>query len=308
MPAVLGGWLARALRAAGAVFAFSPAQQRPRGFVWDFNQLGYAGTHRVGYKVFLEVSRETGADGTIKAMQPQSSLLQVAGFEGPFDLLLTLVRERKLDVSEISLRQVTEDFLHYVKSQTMTPERLGDFLVVAATLLLLKVRQLLPRLSPEEAQEVRELTGRLQVYQLFREQGTRLQARWGRAQLFSAGAFSPAFLPAGRQALTSTGKPFQAVPISVAELESAFHRIITRLPKTIDVKAHVRSRGKSLEECVEIFLRRLAQAEKFSFGETVAGKARQEIAVSFLAVLELARQQRLSLQQTPAAELTISKV
>src|SRR5688572_3157001 len=119
------------------------------------------------------------------------SLISVEGFEGPFDLLLELTRARKLDISKISLRKVTDDFLTYINEQRLSPEVLGDYLVVAATLLLLKVRRMTARLSEEEEAEVTNLAERLSVYKLFRERAEILREQWGEHQLFSQGSFGP---------------------------------------------------------------------------------------------------------------------
>lgn len=213
--------------------------------------------------------------------------VKLENFEGPFDLLLELAQERRLDITVVSLRQLTDDFLAYVKSGAGTPELLGDFLVVAATLLLVKVRQLLPRLSPDEAQAVTSLTERLAAYQPFREAAEELRRLWGQGRLFGVAALA--------------SKPRQvsgrAPAVSGQWLAEALHNLVERLPRPASARAHLRPRGKSLAEWVKVIADRVARLEQLVFQHVVAGSARQDVAVSFLAVLELARKRQVSLHQ-----------
>lgn len=225
-------------------------------------------------------------------------VVKLENFEGPFDLLLELVRAHELDISKISLRQVADDFLQYIEKEALLPELLGDFLVVAATLLLLKVRRLLPRLSETEEVEVEDLTTRLTAYQAFRQQADWIREQWGRRFLFSRAAFGPAFARPSTSAKATADRSAGSVAISLSELGQAFRAAIARLPKSTDVRAHVRPRGRSFQECLNLFLERLQQARSLVFQNAVQGVPREETAVSFLAVLELARQRRVNLSQS----------
>lgn len=231
-------------------------------------------------------------------MHPQRSLIHVEGDGGPFDLLLELIRERKLDVSALSLREITDDFLTYLTQHTIRPEFLGDFLIVAATLLLIKTRRLSLHLESDEEEEVEQLTQRLAAYQDFRAQGQWIGRHWGRTPLFSLGSFAPESRAAGK------------LPrVSVEHLVVAMLRMRERLPKPIAVRAYMRPRGKSLQECIDFFWVRLAALEQVVFQQAVSGNSRQDVAMSFLAILELARQQQIELTQTGVgSELMISRV
>lgn len=222
--------------------------------------------------------------------------IKLENFEGPFDLLLELAQQRRLDVTSLSLRQITDDFLAYVKSGECTPELLGDFLVVAATLLLLKVRQLLPRLSAEEDQEVASLTQRLAAYQPFREVAEQLRTRWGKYVLMSGGG--------------KVVSPFAyTFELPEGALTGALDELLVRLPKPIEVRAHLRPQGRSLAEWLALFTERLRQLEQLVFQKAVRGSSSQDVAISFLAVLELARKQEIILSQSALHEdLVVRKV
>ena len=231
-------------------------------------------------------------------MPAQRSLIHLEGFEGPFDLLLELIRERKLDVSTLSLREITNDFLLYLETHSLRPEFLGDFLVVAATLLLLKAREVLPKpLGEEEEEEIEQLKARLALYHEYREQGAVLAALWQAAPLFSLGSFAPPV-----RVDTSGSMPLMAP----AALANFFQGIARRLPKTLPVRLARRPSGKSLQECLDLFWSRARELQRLVFQQVVAGSSRQDVATSFLAILELARQQRVKLSQdTALAEIII---
>ena len=95
-----------------------------------------------------------------------------AVYEGPLDLLLELIEKRKLLINDISLAQVADDFIVYVNTQPHLPVgEVADFIALAATLLLLKSRSLLPSLTltDEESHDIKELEYRLALYQLVKE-------------------------------------------------------------------------------------------------------------------------------------------
>jgi segregation and condensation protein A len=102
--------------------------------------------------------------------------LKTSYFEGPLELLLSLIEEKKLHISEISLAQVTEDYLNYINAISESSKTLLDrsqFVVVAATLILIKARSLVPtiELSQEETESIDDLTERLRLYEIVKRYG-----------------------------------------------------------------------------------------------------------------------------------------
>ena len=93
-------------------------------------------------------------------------------FTGPLDLLLQLVEKKNLAITELSLAQVTQEYVAFLNEQEeINPEDLADFLVIASTLLLIKSRSLLPSLvlAPEEETEIMDLETRLKIYKLYKD-------------------------------------------------------------------------------------------------------------------------------------------
>src|ERR1035437_5071640 len=114
--------------------------------------------------------------------------IKTNAFEGPFGLLLRLVEERKLFINEISLAQVTEDYLKYINGlETITPAEISSFIVVAATLILIKSKSLLPNLnlSSEEESDIRNLEERLRLYELYTRLSENLKNEFGKNMIFA---------------------------------------------------------------------------------------------------------------------------
>ena len=224
-------------------------------------------------------------------------------FEGPLGLLLELIEKEKLAISEISLAKVTDDYVQYVKSlEKLDPEQLAEFLVVAAQLMLIKSRSLLPALkfSEEEEASVEELEKRLAEYQRMREVAKELkkvEAR--RMQIFTREAYrgmEPVFYPPPK--------------LTFVMLRDAFTSFLSSLPKFEKLAEEKIRYIISLEERITHIKSFLQNTLVRAFSDIVKGsKEKVEVIVSFLAVLELAKQKFIALEQEmPFADITVKKI
>lgn len=214
-------------------------------------------------------------------------------FEGPLELLLTLIEKRKLLINEISLAKVADDFIAYVQGHQRFP--LGEtaqFVFVASTLLLIKSRSLLPQLelTEEEQASVEELEARLKLYQIFRGVGKLLQRDFGKFILYTQAKRpipEPVFSPDGQT--------------SIGGIHNAIRRVLTNLPKPPEKKPQVQvEKIVSLEEMIDRLTTRVQNALKTSFHQFSGhgkGAARVEVVVSFLAMLELVKQGIVNVEQ-----------
>ncbi|GIV59115.1 MAG: segregation and condensation protein A [Rhodothermaceae bacterium] len=214
-------------------------------------------------------------------------------FEGPLDLLLFFIRRDELDIYDIPIAQIADEFLAYVRLlEEIDLDGVGDFLYMAALLIGIKARMLLP--SPEVDEEGepldprRELVERLLEYIRFKEAAQALAGRHEvRAELFTR----------GRAAEVRDGErpdPSEALlENSVYDLVSALRRILTR-PSEEPVH-QVRREEYTIEEQSAFVLAQVFSGQRVSFVRLVAGRTRAFIIATFLAVLELARQGHLSL-------------
>ena len=213
-------------------------------------------------------------------------------FEGPLDLLLFFIRRDELDIHDIPIAQITDEFLGYVRvMEKIDLDGVGDFIYMAAVLINIKVRMLLP--SPEVDDEGdpldprRELVERLLEYVRFKEAAHRLaQQHEAREQHFVRGA-------AGRPDAPAVREP--DVEGTLFDLIAALGRILTEAPDDEAVHA-VRRVEYTVEEQTDVVLTMLrAQTERVPFREIVAHRSKAYVIATFLAVLELVRQRQVDL-------------
>ena len=225
-------------------------------------------------------------------IQANSFQVKTEKFEGPFDLLVSLIEKRKLHVSDVSLAQVADDYIKYVNEQENFPvEETANFILIAATLLLIKSKNLLPTidLTSEEESDVVELENRLTLYKKFRRIALLLWPHWGKHTLYER-----SFVPEREPMFV----PDDAVTPEV--LEASVSDFLQRAQKQFKAipKATVRE-VVSLEEMMESLSKRIQKSLSMSFSE-FSGMGRADkvnVVVSFLAMLELVKQGALSVVQ-----------
>ncbi len=214
--------------------------------------------------------------------------LATPAFEGPLEVLLNLIEERKMSVSDVSLSEVCDAYLGYVEKLPELP--LGEtaqFVLVASTLLLIKSRALLPtlQLSDDEKESVEELERRLARYALVRKGAKLLRKEWGRAPLALA-AKAPA-----RPSVFSAGE------VSASTILEAARAFINMLPKPEAVAEALVAPVLRLEDVIVNLKSRLSSALRTRFSELTKSRDRGEVIVYFLAMLELVRSGSASVSQ-----------
>jgi segregation and condensation protein A len=215
--------------------------------------------------------------------------IKTEAFEGPFELVLDLIDARKLLVNDLALAAITEDFIKHVRAQEIFPvEETATFVQIAATLLLVKSKSLIPDLSltDEEQEDVDDLKKRLEAYEKVREAARELARILGKRPMYEAGErkAEPVFAPA--RDLTK-----EALAEALARVLAA-REAVEELPE-----ARVRN-VVSIEEMMDRLAKRVQQAMTLSFKD-FAGSAQEkvEVIVSFLALLELVKQGAVAAEQ-----------
>ncbi|MDR1713163.1 MAG: segregation/condensation protein A [Coriobacteriales bacterium] len=227
--------------------------------------------------------------------------VKIESFEGPFQLLLALVSEQKVDIGRISVTEVADQYLAYMDTmRDLDMDVASDFLVVAATLLALKAAALLPDeqaslgddlddLSPDEARDI--LVTRLIAYKQFKNVAAALGARSeseGRMHSRSAGLES-AFL--GLLPDYLEGVTLHSLAVICADL--AARREVFLLEAE-----HIASRPIPVENRIDVVLRQLEQTRITSFSNLLEGSSDPTfIVVNFLALLELYHRGMIDLEQ-----------
>lgn len=247
--------------------------------------------------------------------------LTLTNFEGPFDLLLSLIARRKLDITEVALAEVTDEFMSYISAlyDRGTSEALNqasDFLVTAATLLDLKAARLLPRGTVETEEdlallEARDLLfARLLQYRAYREVSAVLQTRFQReAQRFPRKvALEPQFKKVLPELVFDIGAQEFAQIAAVALSKSHFEDDAAEGERLS--LGHLREPLTSIEAEERFLLSCLNDQREHTFAELVKGAGEFEIAVvRFLAVLELVRRKSVqAVQADPLGEITLTLV
>lgn len=225
------------------------------------------------------------------AHAPHLVSLKLASFEGPLDLLLQLIEQERLPITQVAIGQVTEQYLQVLRAHEagMRPDMLADFLVVAARLLWYKTKALFPTLA-EDAEEEQDLASQLRVYQRFVEAAKGIQqlAHKGRV-LFSRDR------PLGFHEEVLFTPPAR---VHTETLHAYMRAVIEGLTPLIRHAKEVAKQTISLRDTitrVESFLR---QGNAASFTQLLQNaRSRTEIIVTFLAVLELVKQRTVRVRQ-----------
>lgn len=220
--------------------------------------------------------------------------IHLPNFDGPFDLLLYFIERDELDVRDIPIASITRDFLEYVRLMQMFDlELAGEFLVMAATLMQLKARMLLPATAdadaPPEADPRAELAERLMTYKMFKEAAAELSAcaDTNRYTMYRT-------LFDGEQLHLSYGDSLKNA--SLFDLIRALQKALARTPKELPLHV-VQSREVTVEERVEEILTLLAARRSVSFLQAIKGLPRSYVVATFLAVLEMVKNRLIRISQ-----------
>ena len=229
--------------------------------------------------------------------------LDLDAFEGPFDLLLTLVLREELELAEVDVAEIVLSFCSRLEEQgRLDLDSCGEFLVLVAALLELKARGLFPEeelelseLEPEEAAE--ELARRLAEYRRMKEAGAWLRERLDEqsGRFFRLG---PAPLAPQVQRELAPQEPEQL---------GAVLRLLAAEPPSVSL-GHMGLRFPPLSQFLERFRALLGRRSRFDFESEVVGLSRVEAAVAFLALLELRKAGEVSLEQASSfAPIRVSR-
>ncbi|MFZ2150291.1 MAG: segregation/condensation protein A [Minisyncoccia bacterium] len=218
-------------------------------------------------------------------MENQTYQIKMTGFEGPFGLLLDLIEKRKLHINDVSLAEVTEDYLKHLNTLGgLPPAEISSFVLVASTLLLIKSKSLLPNLdlTTEEEGDIKNLEERLRLYELFTKLGGNIKSDFGQNIIFA---------PQERKNNLLVFLPDeQTTPDSMMTFAQ---NVLGAMPKKVFLPEVEVRKVISIEEMINSLTERITKSLKMNFKE-FSGKAvtREEkvfVIVGFLAMLELVR-------------------
>lgn len=240
-------------------------------------------------------------------MEPEIYKIKTASFEGPFGVLLNLVEDRKLFINEISLAQVTEDYLNYINGLNtdeslptgMNATEIASFIVIAATLILIKSKSLLPNLNltEEEEGDIKDLEHRLKEFELYSRLASNIKINFGKNVIFA---------PQERKNDVLVFLPDEQI---TCESMMTFARgVLDRIPQKIFLPNVEVKKVISIEEMIDKLTERIQNSISFNFKEFACmptGSGEKQLTkedkvvviVGFLAMLELVRNGILNVVQ-----------
>jgi segregation and condensation protein A len=220
--------------------------------------------------------------------------IHLENFEGPLDLLLHLIRKNEMDICDIQIAKITGQYLAVIESlKSLNLDVAGEFVLMAATLIHIKSKMLLPApeeedLDEEEVDPRAELVRRLLEYQKYKEAATELESR----PLHGRDVFSRLQPPP----VVEEEEGGDLVDVGIFDLVEAFQALLKAAPK---VNVHeIGVEHVSITERINYILQEVASRSSLAFNELFSeAPKRSEIVATFLAVLELVKMRTVRLMQ-----------
>lgn len=225
-------------------------------------------------------------------------------FEGPLDLLLELILKNKLEITDISLSQVADEFIGYMQenSELIGPEHLSDFLLIAGKLVLIKSRAILPllELEKEEEEDIEELKRRLRDYKRFKDIFPQIKSLYESKSRFY-----------DKPGYTGVGTVFcPPRNLKLEDMEGLFALAITKMPVKENVGEKVRIIKISIADKINEIKQKILDRVQITFRSlTSSSQNKVEVIVTFLAMLEMVRKNQAAIDQEEMfGEISIKKI
>ena len=228
--------------------------------------------------------------------------LKLGEFAGPLDLLLYLIKQEQANIFDIPIAKITDEYLKYIRlMKTLDISVAGDFLVMAATLIEIKSKMLLPKEITEEAEEEMEDPREALVRQLLEHQKFKNAAQ----MLYERTTVEQAVFPRGKIESDENNAETNA---TVFDLLSVFQKILAR--RVEEIQMEIEREEISLAEMLKNLKKRVFEEKELSllkFFEEM--HSRREIVTAFFAVLEIVRTESVKLMQsTTFGDIILKKV
>lgn len=230
-------------------------------------------------------------------------IIKIDKFEGPLYLLLQMIEDDKLDITEVSLVKIADQYIAYIKSSVdIDPEHIADFLVVAAKLLLLKSRALLPYLYPSEDKEVDDFESQIKMYKEFLDATKLISQLIGSQKSMFGREFSKQSL------LLDSFTPPKT--LMLGDLPNICYEVYARLKPVEELGVGTIIEHVNIDDKMNEVKKILTQKINFFFRDFVGkAKSKTEVIVGFLAILELMKQREVLIEQVATfGEIEVQKL
>ncbi len=215
--------------------------------------------------------------------------IKIETFEGPLDLLLQLIEQEEMDITQVSLATVTEQYLSYInESPDILTEELADFLVIAAKLLLIKSKSLLPNLEIDDEETI-DLERQLKIYKEFHDASKVLHKMINKKH----------FLFSREKAAVSMDKIFNPPEsLTTTKLKELFADVLSGLEPWVNLPKEIIKKTISIRERIGNIREMITHEANMSFKTLLkTAKDKTEVIVTFLAILELVKQKTVAVVQ-----------
>lgn len=217
-------------------------------------------------------------------------------FNGPLGLLLQMIESEKLDITEISLAKIADEYVEYVKNnENIKADEIADFLIVAAKLLWLKSKALLPYIiSDEKEEETDDLEKQLKMYKEFADASLVI------ADIIALGnyQYTPKFNKQNRQKLFNLPLFIKPKNLNPDILKTLMLDLIAKISEEKPLEEERIEESISIEDKISFIRQTIKEQISFSFNSLIKkGASKTEMIVSLLAILELIKQKEIEFEQ-----------
>lgn len=221
--------------------------------------------------------------------------IRINDFEGPMDLLLHLIKEANIDIKEISIEEITNQYLDYIRAmEELNLDIASEYLVMASTLIEMKSNTLLPKqkdeIEDEEIETKEKFIEKLLLYKQYKEVGEELkQLEASRRFLYSKEGSDLRFFQKEEEIIEQ--------PEDINVLVEAFHKFLERQKENAPLNTKITKREYSVSVRSEEIKKIIIDKEKVLFEDLFEIYTREYIVVTFLAILDLAKKQHININQ-----------
>lgn len=222
--------------------------------------------------------------------------IKLQQFEGPLDLLLFFIKRDEVDIYDIPISRITKEFMEYLSLlEKLDLEIAGDFILMAATLMQIKVKMLLPKEVDEKGEEIdprADLVNALLEYKRYKEMSEELSFLESNQRKVSYRGY---YDEDEKEEFQDLGKLLKN--ITLFDLIKAFKKVITE--KEQEPVHQIKKLNVSIEEQVEYILEKVNQKKELNFLELITGVVEKlRVVVTFIAMLELIKMGRIGLRES----------
>ncbi len=212
-------------------------------------------------------------------------------FEGPLDLLLQLIEKNQLQITEISLAKVTDQYLTYIEnSDNLASTEVADFLLIASKLIYLKSKYLLPDFDLADEDDAGSLENQLKIYRQYYEASKGINRLFVSSRRFAYARRGGYKLPV-KQGFSPPANASQDI------LAGIFADVLAHIARVVNLPKAMIARAISIGEKITDIQNMIKNAQTFNFKKILKKNDKTEIVVSFLALLELVKRREVTVEQ-----------